>query len=148
MTILCFQQHSRFVPSNSSREVESRESKSDKPSASYRLTSWFGFTTPQLLNFSTVCFHRHSRFVPRIMVLPTLPTAPSSFWNRRRGGSRTAPICIAGGIFRHLSFVFIDILALFREFWCAAAKLPQSGRRRGTGRPRSGAGKGQKRPRS
>jgi hypothetical protein len=51
--VLCFHRHSRFVPSNSSREVESQESKSDKQSASYRLTSWFGFTTPRLLNPST-----------------------------------------------------------------------------------------------
>ena len=71
---LCFHRHSRFVPSNTSREVESRGLKSDKPSASYRLTSRFGFTTPRLFDSST------SRL-----------------------------------------FIFIDILALFRQFWSAVA---------------------------
>jgi len=42
---LCFHRHSRFVCKNSSREVCGRGSNSDKPSASCRLTSRFGFAT-------------------------------------------------------------------------------------------------------
>ena len=63
----CFHRHSRFVPSNSECGKYFRESPSDKPSTSYRLTSWLGFTTPQLflLNPLDCLFsHRHSRFVP------------------------------------------------------------------------------------
>ena len=53
--VLCFHRHSRFVSSNSSREVESRESKSEKPPVSgpriFGLASQLlDFSTPQLLD--------------------------------------------------------------------------------------------------
>ena len=123
--VLCFHRHSRFVPSNSSREVESRESKGDKQSASYRLTSWFGFATARLLDSSTArlfvfidilaLFPRFSYFA-HYFGFTNEPRQRPSPWGE--GGESSEP---GEGFLDFLSssFVFIYILALFPRFWNA-----------------------------
>jgi hypothetical protein len=142
--LLCFHRHSRFVPSNSSREVESRESKGDKQSASYRLTSWFGFATPRLLDSSTP---RLFVFIDILALFRRIRVEKSRVESRRVTSSRHPPStsCFGSTTPRLLDsstprlFVFIDILALFPRFcsreveesrrWGALRHLPACGPR-------------------
>ena len=90
--VLCFHTHSRFVPSNSSREVESRGSKSDKPLPSDRLTSWFGFATSRLFVFIDILalFSDFSRYQIRFH-------AKAQRTPRTQSRTTPQPLLIRGG---------------------------------------------------
>ena len=88
-----------------------------------------------------LCFHRHSRFVLRFSQCGRVDATLESRRDRigdigKEGGSFAAAPDLASIAER--SFVFIDILALFSDFWSAAAKLARCNQAaRGLGRRRT-----------
>src|SRR5271157_5450507 len=129
MAVLCFQQHSRFVPAKSSIQRSALSFQPGRPHPEMtRAQRFFGTVRPDLpcpppacdFSIPVLCFHRHSRFVPAKTAFSSQLSgvsqivsfrAASPEWLRQSGADRSRRSVALFGV----SCVFTA--RFFASFW-------------------------------